>query len=355
MAKKIQSLYLFTGVQNKSTRLTEIQKTLGKKLEIISFFGDELELEQLFSEYQTYTVFYPYKLIQIYQTEMLTSEFSSKFRKFFPGMVQNTILAFISSKSLKEIPREWVQWIREKGGEIVEERKVSIPQAISFLKQELKKRGIEASLEILELLVETRMDSLEPKSLQDLLELISQAKNYTKKNDTSTSSSSALSVLSFEDLEMLPPSGFSLGFASHSSSDPRTIFMWLDQLFSQKTAPPLEVEASSSILPLLFRQLKLMWQYRALHQKLGLSEEKVLRKMKIPSFLGRKIHSQSEYFSIEELEELLIGLAHLDFSLKSEDKIIFQIRFELYIIKIRTWIQKNAKINQKKGAYYVQN
>lgn len=317
---KIDSVYLLAGKDH-----LEIKKKVHQLIksifpnskgytntDILTFFGEECDVETVIMECLTYPVFSEKKLVKVYDFEKLDKK---KLEHYLENQSDATILILISSKTEKEIDKELIIKVRKKGQvQFFKEKYAN--EVIQFLSAKFRELGISYDPEVLNYLMEQ-----EESSIGHLNVLVENIKTFCDDGRK-------LSVNDIPDILF--------------SSKIPSIFEFIDTLFSQNSSKSLRLfhqmiisdENYGQAVAMIYRQLKLVWQAKCLLEQSILTNE-LIKKLNQPTFVGQKVIKQAQKFSFSHLEQLFYDLAYLDYFIKSGDKNLHSTQFEIYITRFK--------------------
>ncbi len=319
----LKTIYVYLGkdhqeIKNQIASLEEkiIPDLTSRKINIIPYFAEDIEAEQLISECQTYPVFSEYKIVKVFDFEKLNNKI---FLNYLNSPSSNTILILVSQKLEKELPKELLEILKKIAHLYITKDKYD-NDAQEYISNQLRNMEIKFTPDFIKYLVEQENTNIS--HLNTLCEMI---KNYY----------TADYALTPDDIPNLM-----------TSSKIPNIFEFIDTLFSKDLSKALRIfhrmqsEESNEffILSMIYRQLKLLWIAKSLLSK-KISTNQIASQLKIQPFQLQKIIKQTNNFSLYQIQILFQKLSRMDFILKSLDQSLIAIHFEMFLMSF-----KNEKI-----------
>ncbi len=304
---------MFAGTDHKEikNRLRQLEKQLGinsQDIDLLSFFAEETDVQTIIAECNTYPVFSDKKVVKVYDFDKLDKK---KWLKYLQNPSEKTVLILLTSKTDKELNKDLLTSIQQQGHvEIFKDKYAN--ELSQIISQSLKQANISYDPELIEHIIER-----EENSIGNINALIYSIKDYCKDGRT-------LTIDAIPDILI--------------SSKIPSVFELIDTLFVRDLAKSLrlfhqiitEDAAYGQIIYLIFRQLKLIWQVKSLSSQ-RIPQSDIMRQLKLPVFIAKKVSQQANNFSFSHLEKLIHELVNLDFSIKSNDKSLAAMHFEIYL------------------------
>ena len=318
-ATKLHPIYLFAGHDHLEikSRLSQLENEIfpgqtGDNIDVHSFFAEDVDIETIISECQTYPVFSEKKMVKVFECHRLDSK---KLVKYIETASDSVVLALTTSKSEKEIKADLLNAVQKKGTVQFFGEK-SNQEAIQIIDSSLKEKGIDVELRVLSYLVEQ-----EDVTTTNLTAIIEAIEGFCTDGKT-------LTTADIPDILV--------------SSKIPSIFDFIESLFSNDIAKTLrlfhqmiiEDENFIQIISMIYRQLKLIWLVKS-HTLKGTSMGDIQKKVKLPSFIVQKLKAQGNKYTFSKLENLFNGLTNLDLFIKSGEKSLCATQFEIYFTRFK--------------------
>ncbi len=313
----IYPVYLLSGKDHREIkrRISQIESSLfpdmkhKDNMNSLTFFGEDLDVEDILSECYTYPVFTDKKLVKVYDFSRLDKK---KLEGYIKSPSDTTVLILISSLDDKDPDKAMISAVKKHGKQEYFKDKYA-QEALQFIGQKLDKAGISYDPEVLNYLVEH--EECNTGNLDRILEAI---QNYCQ-------DSKKLSVSDIPDVMV--------------SSKIPTIFDFIDTLFSGSLPKTLRIFQHMTVeennfgqcISMIHRQLKLLWQTKSLVSQ-GIHQGGLAKRLNLPPFVIQKLIGQASQFSVYRLEGLFQGLSELDYHIKSRDNHLQTHHFEIYIM-----------------------
>lgn len=316
MEKKFKPVYLLIGPDHREIKkkvrdleLAFFPQTNGEDINNISFFSEESDSLAIFSECQTFPVFTDKKLVKVHDAEKIEKK---ALLEYLQKPVHSTTLLLLSTKNEKDFNKDIIDLIH-KNGKVISFGEKYDNEAIQYLGVKLKKANIPFEQDFLSHVIEQVENTTG--ALDKVFEAVESYYDGEK----------PIRVVDIPDLL--------------SSSKVPSSFQFIDALFSKNQVKALRIIHQiiledfnpGSMISLIFRQLKLLFQCKVLLNS-GASQQLIAKELKLAPFLVKKVSQQAKLFELNELEKMIDSLSQLDFKCKSSEASLIPTYFELFVL-----------------------